>query len=169
MVNWDGVIRNVRIQQEAALEELEENNLAEAVALFEPVAEISDAVRDTATAVVRHYIDIARVMTTGEGRTRTRSKSSRWLPETLVKVPINVAKSDVFVSPNPANDAVQLTIKSGNYNLRVSNAVGQTIFQQNTEGPLSVNVATWTNGIYLFELTDKATNKQQRSKIVVQH
>jgi hypothetical protein len=80
------------------------------------------------------------------------------------------ADSDKFkIYPNPANETVKLDIESGDYHLRVLNTVGQTIFEQNTEGVTSVNVATWTNGIYLFELTDKATNKQQRSKIIVQH
>ena len=80
------------------------------------------------------------------------------------------SKAKAFpIYPNPANETVNLEMDKGTYYLRVSNAVGQTIFQQNTEGATSINVATWTNGIYLFELTDKATNKQQRSKIVVQH
>jgi hypothetical protein len=73
------------------------------------------------------------------------------------------------IYPNPANETVKLDIESGNYTLKVINTVGQTIFAQNTEGSLSVNVSTWTNGVYLFEVTNKATNKQQRSKIVVQH
>jgi Secretion system C-terminal sorting domain len=75
----------------------------------------------------------------------------------------------IAIYPNPANETVQLKTESGNYTLKVSNTVGQTIFSQNTEGSLSVDVSTWTNGIYLFEVTDKATNKRQRSKIVVQH
>jgi hypothetical protein len=70
-----------------------------------------------------------------------------------------------------------MTLKSSYYRVNVLNAVGQTIFEQNmphqagsmTEGILSVNVSTWTNGIYLFEITDKATHKQQRSKIMVKH
>jgi Secretion system C-terminal sorting domain len=74
-----------------------------------------------------------------------------------------------MLSPNPASETVKLDIESGNYTLKVSNTVGQTIFAQNTEGSLSVDVSKWTNGIYLFEVTDKATNKRQRSKIVVQH
>ncbi len=73
------------------------------------------------------------------------------------------------IYPNPATETVKLDIEVGNYTLKVLNTVGQTIFEQNTEGSLSVNVATWTNGIYLFEVTNKATNKRQRSKIVVQH
>jgi hypothetical protein len=73
------------------------------------------------------------------------------------------------IYPNPANETVKLDIESGNYTLKVLNTVGQTIFEQNTEGSLSVNTATWTNGIYLFEVTNKATNERQRSKIVVQH
>jgi hypothetical protein len=80
------------------------------------------------------------------------------------------ADGDKFtIYPNPANETVKLDIESGNYTLKVLNTVGQTIFAQNTDGSLSVNTATWTNGIYLFEVTNKATNKQQRSKIVVQH
>jgi hypothetical protein len=78
-------------------------------------------------------------------------------------------KDKLIIYPNPANETVKLDIEDGNYTLKVLNTVGQTIFEQNTEGATSVNVATWTNGIYLFELTDKATNKQQRSKIIVQH
>jgi Secretion system C-terminal sorting domain len=73
------------------------------------------------------------------------------------------------IFPNPANETVQLAIEDGKYHLNVSNTVGQTIFTQNTEGSLSVDVSTWANGIYLFEVTDKATNKRQRSKMVVQH
>jgi Secretion system C-terminal sorting domain len=81
----------------------------------------------------------------------------------------SVHKTGLYLYPNPAKETVILNMESGNYNLRVSNAIGQTIFEQNTEGVLSINVATWTNGMYLFEVTDKTTNKRQRSKIVVQH
>ena len=163
-----GLSRDLRIQQTAAMTELSNNNLTRAIQLFTPIASVDNATRDASNTTVQHFVDVARVMTRAEGVT-TRSNTNYWLPETLVKTPIKVENNELIVSPNPANDAVQLTIKSGNYHLRVSNAVGQTIFQQNTEGATSINVATWTNGIYLFELTDKATNKQQRSKIVVQH
>lgn len=78
-------------------------------------------------------------------------------------------KTGLFVYPNPAKETVNLNLDNGNYQLRVSNTLGKVIFEQNTEGVLSINVSTWTNGIYLFEVTDKTTNKQQRSKIVVQH
>jgi Secretion system C-terminal sorting domain len=108
-------------------------------------------------------------MTSGDGAVSLRSKSKRWLPETLVTMPTNVDNATPTVSPNPADNTVQVTIKNGKYHLRVLNTVGQTIFEQNTEGSLSVDVSKWTNGIYLFEVTDKATNKRQRSKIVVQH
>jgi hypothetical protein len=80
------------------------------------------------------------------------------------------ADNDKFtIYPNPASETVKLDIDNGNYVLKVLNTVGQTIFAQNTEGSLSVDVSTWTNGIYLFELTNKTTNKQQRNKVVVQH
>ena len=169
IINVDGQLRNIRIQQDAALGKLQTDNLGEAIALFEPVAWISKNVRDTANAAVRYFIDVAKVMVMGEGSVAMRSKSNNWLPETLVEMPQKPKEKVSVFFPNPANDMVQMTIKTGNYHLRVSNAIGQTIFAQNTEGVLSVNVAAWTNGIYLFELTDKATNKRQRNKIVVQH
>jgi Secretion system C-terminal sorting domain len=78
-------------------------------------------------------------------------------------------KDKLTIYPNPANETVKLDADNGNYTLKVLNTVGQTIFTQNTEGSLSLDVSTWTNGIYLFEVTNKATNKQQRSKIVIQH
>lgn len=137
----DGLPRDLRIQQRAAMEQLEQDNLSRAVELFTPVAEVTNQVRDGSNSAVRYFVDVARVMTRGSEGVTTRSKSNYWLPETLVKIPINVEKSEQFVSPNPANDAVQLTVKSGNYHLRVSNTVGQTIFAQNTEGVFSINVA----------------------------
>jgi hypothetical protein len=100
------------------------------------------------------------------------SANTRTAEETDVQLanPVSTGhKTGSFIYPNPAKETVNLNLENGNYQLRVSNTIGQVIFEQNTEGVLSVNVSTWTNGIYLFEVTDKATNKQQRSKIVVQH
>jgi hypothetical protein len=169
IVQVNNEYRNVRIQQDAALSQLKQNNLAEAIALFAPVAAIINGVRDTANAAVRHFVDVARTMALGSNGVTIRSKSNGWLPETLVEVPKKIDNTQFMVYPNPANTFVQMELKKGNYNLRVSSAIGQTIFAQNTEGVLSVNVSTWTNGIYLFELTDKTTNKRQHSKIVIQH
>ncbi len=168
IVNINGVLRDVKIQQDAGWRKLSQKNLAQTLDLLRPVANLSNSITDTASKTVNHLVDVARAFTLSERiALRSAAKDDGWLPETIV----GYVKSDDewTLSPNPTNDAVQLTIKNGNYHLRVSNAIGQTILAQNTEGPLSVNVATWTNGIYLFELTDKATNKQQRSKIVVQH
>jgi hypothetical protein len=124
--------------------------------------------------------DGAAVPTTGLGircliaRTSTHNEAAN--NKTTDETDIQLAnpsstghKTGLFVYPNPAKETVNLNLDNGNYHLRVANAIGQTIFEQNTEGVLSVNVSTWTNGIYLFEVTDKLTNKQQRKKIVVQH
>ena len=168
IVNVNGILRDVKVQQDAGWRQLSQKNLAQTLNLLRPVANLPNSITDTASKTVNHLVDVARAFTLSERiALRSASKNDGWLPETIV----GYVKSDNewTISPNPADNTVQLTAKSGNYHLRVSNAVGQTIFAQNTEGSLSVNVATWTNGIYLFELTDKATNKQQRSKIVVQH
>ena len=168
IVNINGVLRDVKIQQDAGWRQLGQKNLAQTLNLLRPVANLPNSITDTASNTVNYLVDVARAFTLSERITlRSAAKDDGWLPETIV----GYVKSDGewTISPNPADNTVQLDIEKGNYHLRVSNTVGQTIFSQNTEGPLSVNVATWTNGIYLFELTDKATNKQQRSKIVVQH
>jgi hypothetical protein len=106
------------------------------------------------------------------GSNTTTSKQPIIADKSVVQgaVKLDEAENETFsIYPNPANETVKLDIENGNYTLKVSNTVGQTIFAQNTEGSLSVDVSKWTNGIYLFEVTDKATNKRQRSKIVVQH
>ena len=168
IVKVNGVHRDVKVQYDAGFKQLKDKKLKKALDLLVAVAEIPRNVRDTASPVVKHFVDIARAMTLKIG-VGTRSSNDGWLPESLVETSREIAENQMIVSPNPANNAVQIELKKGNYTLRVSNTVGQTIFEQNTEGVLSVNVSTWTNGIYLFEVTDKATNKAQRSKIVVQH
>jgi hypothetical protein len=164
-----GLWRDTRIQEAVAMNELEQNNLSRAIQLFAPIAAIPNSTRDSANSAVRYFVDVARVMAQGAEAVTLRSSNNYWVPESLVGMPKAVDNEQLVLSPNPANNTVKLDIKSGNYHLRVLNTVGQTIFEQNTEGSLSVDVSTWTNGIYLFEVTNKATNKRQRSKIVVQH
>jgi Secretion system C-terminal sorting domain len=146
---------------------LKEKQLQKALDLLTEVAEIPRNIRDTTSPVVKHFVDIARSMTLKIGASLRSSQG--WLPESLVEQPNEIAENQIILSPNPASTFVQMTLKSSDYRVNVLNAVGQTIFEQNTEGVLSVNVSTWTNGIYLFEITDNATHKQQRSKIMVKH
>jgi hypothetical protein len=168
IVKVDGVYRNVKIQQDAGLNSLRQNQLKNALELLAPVAEISSNIRDTASATVKHFVDVARAMTLKLGVDIRSTSNKGWLPETLVEVPKDIT-DELMISPNPANTIVEMKLKSGKYQLQVLNTIGQSIFEKYTEGSLSVDVSTWTNGIYLFEITDKATNKRQQSKIVVQH
>jgi hypothetical protein len=168
IVKVNGIYRDVKVQYDAAFKHIKEKKLKKALDALVVVAEIPRTVRDTASPVVKHFVDIAQAMTLKIG-VGTRSSNDGWLPESLVETPREIADNQMIVSPNPANNAVQIELKKGNYTLRVANTIGQVIFEQNTEGVLSVNVSTWTNGIYLFEVMDKATKKPQRTKIVVQH
>jgi Pregnancy-associated plasma protein-A/Secretion system C-terminal sorting domain len=168
IVKINGVFRDVKIQQDAGLSRLRQNQLANALALFAPVAEIPSNVRDTASPTVKYFVDVARAMTLKLGVELRSSSKYNWLPETLVETPNDITDA-LMLSPNPANTIVEMKLTSGKYQLRVYNTIGQSIFEQNTEGYLSVDVSKWTNGIYLFEVTDKATNKRQQCKIVVQH
>lgn len=168
IVKIDGVFRDVKIQQDAGFSRLRQNQLKNTLELLSPVAEIPNSIRDTASPTVKYFVDVARAMTLQLGaELRSKSKHS-WLPETLVEVPKDIT-DELMLSPNPANTVVEMRLKSGKYQLQVLNTVGQSIFEKYTEESLSVDISTWTNGMYLFEITDKATNKRQRSKIVVQH
>jgi hypothetical protein len=168
IVKVNGIYRDVKVQYDAAFKHMKEKKLKKTLDGLVAIAEIPRNVRDTASPVVKHFVDIARAMTLKIG-VGTRSASDGWLPESRVDVLQDFENSPLVMYPNPADNTVQMTLARGDYYLSVTNALGKVILGQNTEGVLSVNTTTWTNGIYLFEVTDKATNKRQHSKIVVQH
>ena len=169
VIEIEGIYRDVKIQQEAGWRALKEENLEEAVALMEPVAELPTAIKDTANTKVNHLVDVAKSFTTkGAIQLRSSKKTRGWLPETIVGYA--KPKTDVFtIQPNPTNEQFEVMLSSGDYELRIFDAVGKLIFEQNTEGSLKVNVKNWQNGIYIISLLDKATKAKSHKKVVVQH
>jgi hypothetical protein len=168
VIKVNGVGRNLKVQYDAAMKKMKSRNTEEAVALFTNLASLQNSIRDTASRAVKHIISVARIFS-GATAISLRSANDGWLPETLVEFPKEIIDNQLIISPNPANTTVQMELRKSDYHVNVSNTVGQSIFSVYTEGSLSIDVSKWTNGIYLFEVTDKATNKRQRSKIVVQH
>jgi hypothetical protein len=167
IVNINGILYNVKIQQDAGMLSLNQNNLVAAQNLLNPVAAISNSIRDTASAVVKHFMSVSRALTfTGGLQYRSKSNGG-WIPEAIV----GVAKQGnmLAISPNPTNEQFDISLPNGDYDIQVFDAIGKRVLVKNTEGPTTVDVRTWQNGIYMVSLLDKTTKKNTFSKVVVQH
>lgn len=167
IVNINGVLYDVKKQYDAALRILKKDKFKNALNTFRPIAQIPRSIRDTASATVKHFVDMARALTLNMG-VETRSVSSNgWLSEAIV----GIAKPEnaLVLSPNPANEQFEITLPQGNYDVHVFDALGKRIFSKNTEGVATVDVRTWLNGIYIVNLLDKVSKKKTFSKVVVQH
>jgi Secretion system C-terminal sorting domain/Concanavalin A-like lectin/glucanases superfamily len=74
--------------------------------------------------------------------------------------------------PNPATSIITigydlLTLKD--HSLTVLNLIGQTVFSSSTiEQSISVDVSTWSKGVYFIQLMDPSNNVIENQKIVVQ-
>jgi hypothetical protein len=83
-------------------------------------------------------------------------------------------ENTIKIWPNPTND--HITIDYGNYatlsgyQLKITNSVGQQMFQTNiTQQSSYVDLGTWTgNGIYFVHLIDPQGNTVDIRKIVLQ-
>jgi hypothetical protein len=167
-VNINGILYDVKIQQDAGLNSLNQNNLVAAQNLLNPVAEIPNSIRDTASKAVKHFVSVSRSLTLRSGVQLRSSSKSAWLPEAIVGV---VKSENTFVlSPNPTNEQFDLSLQQGDYAVEVFDALGKLIFAKNTEGGITnIDVRTWHNGIYMVSCLDKTTKQKTFSKVVVQH
>jgi hypothetical protein len=63
----------------------------------------------------------------------------------------------VNIYPNPVRDKLSIVVNKpggSNVELRILNAVGQLVWQQNSSGSLEVDVSSWAGGIYLLQVKD---------------
>lgn len=76
---------------------------------------------------------------------------------------------EVTISPVPATEAVQISINSKEtFNARIVNSVGQSVWQGNISGNISVPVASWAKGIYYVHMTNVNGAQSLSRKLVVQ-
>jgi Secretion system C-terminal sorting domain len=169
----DGQYRDVKIQQDVALLRLRQQQLNTAEALFEPIARLSQQVRDTANAVVRHMIDVARVMAVGiENSTNGLSRNDHgWLPEATVSFDkTDSDASKVKLYPNPANDFFRLELKSGfDYEVQIYDAIGKRIESLDAKADLDLDTNDWKSGVYMIQVLNKNNLQRNYGKIVIQH
>ncbi len=169
-VRINGATRNLKIQKNAAFGKLKEKKLKQAQQLFEPIALIPDQIRDTASSVVKHFIDFARIVCKTPGNAvNTRSEKNGWLPETLVLPNQTLENTIISLMPNPTSQTFDIVLAQGDYDIQVFDALGKLVFSKNTEGVTTVDVRTWQNGLYMVSLLDKNSKKKTFSKVVVQH
>ncbi len=167
IVNINGILYDVKIQQDAGISSLSQHQLANTINLLNPVAQIPNSVADTASATVKHFISVARAMTLKQGVQNRSSSKSKWLPEAIVGTV--KPENSLVISPNPTNDHFDIALKQGNYDIQVFDALGKLVFSKNTEGGIAVDIRTWQNGIYMVSLLDKTSKKKSLGKMVVQH
>jgi hypothetical protein len=169
----DGQYRNVKIQQDSALGRLRQQQLNTAETMFEPIARLSQNVRDTANSVVRHMIDVARVMAVGiENSPNGLARMDHgWLPEATVyfdKTDLDVSKVKLY--PNPANDFFRLELKSGfDYEVQIYDAVGKRMESFDAKTDVDLDTKDWKSGIYMIQVLNQTNQQRTHGKIVIQH
>jgi hypothetical protein len=169
----DGAYRDVKIQQDVALLRLRQQQPNTAETLLEPIARLSQNVRDTANAVVKHMIDVARVLAIGgNGTTGGLARNDfGWLPEATVffdKTDSEVPKVKLY--PNPANDFFRLELKGGSdYEVQVYDAVGKKIESFDAKADRDLDTQNWKSGVYTIQVWNKTHQQRTYGKIVIQH
>lgn len=79
------------------------------------------------------------------------------------------AALEATIYPVPANTSLHIaTNETGNYEVAVFNTLGQKVHQESTNGTLEIPTATWSNGIYLIQITNKQTGSQIVKRATIQ-
>ncbi len=126
-----------------------------------PVASVPNTMRDTMSSSCRKYIDQARVLTnaiaTIQGNSPAKPggisdsfKQSNWNED-----PSENGLSELFVSPNPARDVIQIRLDNQSpFHYRIISTMGMLMQDGSLQTHLSVDVHTWPEGMYEVQLTD---------------
>jgi hypothetical protein len=87
----------------------------------------------------------------------------------IALVGTEAVEQNLNLYPNPANNLFVVEAKEmGNATVVVTDLQGKTVFNGNmTEGALSMNVADWSEGVYMVSVN--GNSKNLNSKIVVRH
>jgi hypothetical protein len=164
----DDVPYDAKIQMNAAYEEMKNGDLEAAKALFEPIAYISNEVKDTSSKEVKHFIDVAQAIVIDEAQMGRRKKVKKeWLPQ--ARVQNTRVLSSVSVLPNPANQTFEALLPEGEFEMVVFDAIGKLIIKQVVTDRQKIDISKWQNGIYLIKFEDKTKKEVASSKLVVQH
>lgn len=67
-------------------------------------------------------------------------------------------KNDFTIYPNPAKDRIRIDIENGDYDLKVTNALGQKLLSKNINGATDENILEFPAGLLMFQITNRKTN-----------
>jgi hypothetical protein len=175
IVNVNGILRDVKVQQDAGWRELNGQNLKSAVALLRPVAHLAAHIADTANAKVKHLVEVARALAletpNSSGRADKGTAADGWVEASFMGYANPRTVMDIVVSPNPAQNAFKLELPEGEFTVDVFNALGNRVYQKTvyTDGVINIDVTTWQNAFYLVQVVNTQTKEKAIRKIVVQH
>jgi Secretion system C-terminal sorting domain len=170
IVRVNGVDRNLKVQRNAAEAKLKGKKLKDALDLFEPIALINDATRETASEPAKHVIDMARIFVFKKSnQVSTRSNDGGWLPESRVRPVVKTDGDRLAIFPSPTSDQFQVVLDNGIYTLTVHDALGRMVENREIQGSTDVVTKIWENGIYIVKVINQTTKTTQQNKIVIQH
>jgi hypothetical protein len=175
IVNVNGVLRDILVQQRAGYREIDNYDLESAVALLRPVAHLASNITDTANAQVKHLVEVARALAletpNSSGRADKGTAADGWVEASFMGYANPRTGMDIVVSPNPAHTTFQLELPEGEFMVSVFDAVGSRVYQKTVsfEPVLDIDVTKWQNALYLVEVVNTQTKEKTVRKIVVQH
>ncbi len=72
----------------------------------------------------------------------------------LITNTLNLTKSTINLSPNPATDFIRMEVEGGNNSIQILNSQGQIVYQQKTsEKILNIHTQNFASGIYFVIVT----------------
>lgn len=88
---------------------------------------------------------------------------------TLIGIQESKNENALLIYPNPANENVFIKADNAIKQIKITDLIGITIFKDdNFTGKEIINCQSFTNGIYLIQLTT-TTNKSLTTKIIINH
>ncbi len=81
-----------------------------------------------------------------------------------------VNNEDFFsIYPNPASESINIISKHNNkLVLRITNTLGQTVWNGLLNGQQTIKVSAWAKGVYYLQLSDAQTHEKAVKKFIVQ-
>ncbi|MAD97351.1 MAG: cytochrome-c peroxidase [Flavobacteriaceae bacterium] len=75
---------------------------------------------------------------------------------------------NVLLYPNPAKDFMNLSVEQGNYEVAISNQLGQLVLVQSVLGTQKLDVSKLNSGVYLLKIVDRDSKRTFNIKFIKQ-
>jgi hypothetical protein len=75
---------------------------------------------------------------------------------------------NTLVYPNPTNDKLFISTELAQYNIKITNLMGQVVAEESAQGNHAVSVNHLSKGVYVVSITDSATQTVYYQKVIVE-